>query len=37
MKWAKVELQGKDLVVNFSMAKGKTKEQAQAGNSQEFH
>lgn len=25
----KVELQGKDLVVNFSMAKGKTKEQAQ--------
>lgn len=25
----KVELEGKDLVVNFSMAKGKTKEQAQ--------
>lgn len=25
----KVELQGKDLVVNFSVAKGKTKEQAQ--------
>ena len=32
----KVELDGKDLVVNFSIAKGKTKEQLKFGEIREF-